>query len=99
MTGEERLKINIKIGTKSFPLHVLQKDESKIRATAQLITETFEKYSDKFPNNGYDNNLAMAALTLLNANRHQANNEDSLELKDALYELEDTMEEFINENI
>lgn len=100
MTSEEkRLRINIKIGSKTFPLTVLQKDESKIRATAQLITETFDKYKDNFPNNGYDNNLAMAALTLLVAERQQKDSEESLEIKDELYELEDLLEEFIENKI
>lgn len=97
MTGEEALDINIKIAGKEFSLKVLQKNEGKIRATAKLITETFEKYKDKFPTNDYANILAMTSLTLLIDNKQQQNSEETLEIKSALYELEDKLENFLEQ--
>lgn len=95
MTGEEKLTINIKIAGKEFSLQTLQKNEGKIRATAKLITETFDKYKDKFPTNDYANILAMTSLTLLIDDKLQQNSEENLEIKGELYELEEQMENFL----
>lgn len=99
MKGDEALNIKVKIAGREFALEAPQKKEVKIRAAAQLISETFEKYKDKFPTNDYANTIAMTALTLLVDNHKQADSEETLELKDALYELEDQLEEFISEEL
>ncbi len=95
MNGNVVLAIKVKIAGREFPLNVAQKDEREVRAAAQLITETFKRYRDKFPNEDYANVLAKAALTVLVNNNKKAQDLDSSELMDELYQLEESMEDFI----
>lgn len=99
MNGNEILAIKVKIAGREFPLRVAQKDEGEVRAAAQLITETFEKYRDKFPNEDYANVLAKASLTVLVGQNKKAQAQDTSDLMDKLYQLEQGMEDFIEEEL
>lgn len=99
MNGNEILAIRIKIAGREFPLNVAQKDEREVRAAAQLITETFEKYRDKFPNEDYANILAKASLTVLVNQNKKAHAQDSSELMDSLYQLEEELEGFVGKEL
>lgn len=99
MNGNEVLSIKVKIAGREFPLNVAQKDEGEVRAAAQLITETFEKYRNKFPNEDYANVLAKASLTVLVGQNKKAQAQDSSDLMDNLYQLEDGLETFIEEEL
>ena len=99
MNGNEILAVKVKIAGREFPLNVAQKDEGEVRAAAQLITETFEKYRDKFPNEDYANVLAKASLTVLVGQNKKAQAQDTSDLMDNLYQLEEGLEGFIEEEL
>ena len=99
MSSNEILAIKVKIAGREFPLNVAQKDEGEVRAAAQLITETFEKYRDKFPNEDYANVLAKASLTVLVGQSKKAQTQDTSDMMDHLYQLEEGLEEFIDEQL
>lgn len=99
MDGKEVLAIKVKIAGRDFPLNVAQRDEGEVRAAAQLITETFEKYRQKFPQDDYANVLAKASLSVLVSQQKRTQSQDSSDLMDALYQIEEELEEFINEEI
>lgn len=99
MNGNEKLAIKVKIAGREFPLNVAQKDEGDVRAAAQLITETFEKYRDKFPHDDFANILAKASLTVLVNQNKRTKKQDSSELMDALYEMEEELEGFVNKEL
>lgn len=99
MNGDEQLNIKVKIAGREFPLVILQKNEGEIRAAARLITETFEKYRAIFPKEEYANVLAKASLSVLVNQEKKAKMHDTSELMDALYQMEEDMEGFIDETI
>ena len=99
MNGNEILAVKVKIAGREFPLNVAQKDEGEVRAAAQLITETFEKYRDKFPNEDYANVLAKASLTVLVGQNKKTQAHDTSDLMDSLYQLEEGLEGFIEEEL
>lgn len=99
MEGNKALAIKVKIAGRDFELNVAQKDEGEVRAAAQLITETFEKYRNKFPQDDYANVLAKASLTVLVNQQKRAQQLDSSDLMDALYQIEEDLEKFENEKL
>ncbi len=99
MNGKDKLKINVKIAGREFTLYVVPDAESEIRTAAKLITETFEKYRDKFPNEDYANILAKASLHVLVGQNKKVRTLDNSELMDGLFKLEEDLENFINETI
>lgn len=99
MNGEEQLNINVKIAGREFPLTILQKNEEIIRAKARLITETFEKYRAIFPKDEYANVLAKASLSVLVNQEKKTKIHDTSDLMTALYQMEEDMDDFIDENI
>ena len=99
MDGNKALAIKVKIAGRDFKLNVAQKDEGEVRAAAQLITETFEKYRHKFPQDDYANILAKASLTVLVSQQKRAQQLDSSDLMDALYQIEEDLEKFENEEL
>lgn len=99
MNGNEILAIRIKIAGREFPLRVAQKDEREVRAAAQLITETFKKYHDKFPNEDYANVLAKASLTVLVNQNKKTQKQDTSDLMDELYQMEEELEGFIEQEL
>ena len=99
MNGKEVLAIKVKIAGRDFPLNVVQKDEGEVRAAAQLITETFEKYRHKFPQDDYANILAKASLSVLVSQQKRAQSQDSSNLMDTLYQMEEDLENFVNKEI
>jgi cell division protein ZapA len=99
MNGEDKLNIKVKIAGREFPLTIPSKEEGGIRSAAQLITETFEKYKIKFSNEDYASILAKASLTVLVNQEKKSKMQDSSDMMDALYQMEEDMEDFISENI
>lgn len=99
MNGNEKLNIKVKIAGREFPLRVFSKDEGEVRAAAQLITEAFNKYREIFPGEDYANTLAKASLTVLVGQNKKAKSQDTSELMDDLYQLEENLEEFISEEV
>ncbi len=99
MNGNEILAIKVKIAGREFPLNVAQKDEGEVRAASQLITETFEMYRDKFPQDDYANILAKASLSVLVNQKKRTQSQNSSDLMDALYQVEENLGEFINEKL
>lgn len=99
MDSTDVLAIKVKIAGRDFPLNVAHKDEGEVRAAARLITETFEKYRDRFPQDDYANILAKASLSVLVSQQKRAQSQDSSDMMDALYQIEEDLEEFIGEEI
>jgi len=99
MSGTNKFEININIAGREFKVYVAPEAEGNVRATAKLITETFEKYREKFPKEDFANILAKTSLHLLVEQRQKAQLEDSSDLMDGLYQLEENLENFIAEEL
>ncbi len=99
MNSNEKLKIKIKIAGREFTSIVTSDVESEVRSAAKLITETFEKYRDKFPNEDYANLLAKSALHVLVSQNKKVKLQDDSEFMEGLYDLEENLDNFIKETL
>lgn len=58
------ISISVDIAGKSFPLTVKQEEEPVVRAAAENISRTFEKYRKRFPTIDKSDILSMVLLEL-----------------------------------
>ncbi len=99
MNGNEILEIKVNIAGRKFPLNVPQQEEGRVRDAAKLITETFEKYREKFPNEDYANVLAKSSLTVLVTQSYADHSQNTSELMDVLFRLEEELEGFVQQEL
>jgi len=97
MAGNNKLKINIKIDGRIYPLFIDRADEEKYRLAAKIVNETIAKYRETFRDKGIQDILAMTAFQLaLNNTEWQESQDVSLFIEE-LKNLNDDISDFLKE--
>jgi cell division protein ZapA (FtsZ GTPase activity inhibitor) len=97
MAGNNKLKINIKIEGRAYPLFIDRADEEKYRLAAKIVNETVSKYRETFRGKDSQDILAMTAFQLALSNTEwQESQDDSLFIEE-LRNLNDDISDFLKE--
>lgn len=97
MAGNNKLKINIKIEGRTYPLFIDRADEEKYRLAAKIVNETVGKYRETFRNKDSQDILAMAAFQLALSNTEWKESQDESLFIEELKNLNDDISDFLKE--
>jgi len=94
---KNKLRINIKIDGRVFPLTINRIDEERYRQAAKLVNETIKKYRQSFSNQESQNILAMSAFQIALSNIELKNQNNSSNFIDELKDINDNISDFLKE--
>ena len=94
---KNKLRINIKIDGRNFPLTINRIDEERYRLAAKLVNETIYKYRESFSNQESQNILAMSAFQIALSNVELQNRNNSSDFIDELKNINDDISDFLKE--
>ena len=97
MAGNNKLKINIKIDGRIYPLSVDRADEEKYRLAAKIVNETVGKYRGLFRDKDSQDILAMTAFQLALSNTEWNESQDVSLFIEELKNLNDDISDFLKE--
>jgi len=93
----KKLRINIKIDGKGFPLTINNEDEERYRLAAKRVNEIVRKFREQFGERDSNDILAMAAFQMaLNSTELQQQNDRTLFIEE-LKNLNDDISDFLKE--
>jgi cell division protein ZapA len=93
----KKLRINIKIDGKVFPLTINSEDEERYRLAAKRVNDVIRKYREQFGERDSNDILAMAAFQIaLSSTELQQRNDKSLFVEE-LKNLNDDISDFLTE--
>jgi cell division protein ZapA len=93
----KKLRINIKIDGKGFPLTINSEDEERYRLAAKRVNEVVQKYREQFGERDSNDILAMAAFQIaLRSTESQHRNDRTLFIEE-LKNLNDDISDFLKE--
>ncbi len=95
----KKLRINIKIDGRIYPLHINRSDEERYRLAAKMVNETANKFRDTFRDKESQDILAMTAFQIALSNTELQNRDDSSFFVDELKNLNDDISDFLKEKI
>lgn len=93
----KKLRINIKIDGRIYPLHINRSDEERYRLAAKMVNETANKFRDTFRDKESQDILAMTAFQIALSNTELQNRDDSSFFVDELKNLNDDISDFLKE--
>lgn len=94
---KKRLRINIKIDGRIYPLDIDREDEEKYRLAAKIVNETVTKFREVFRDKDSRDILAMSAFQIaLSEAKTQATEEQNLFIGE-LKNLNDDISDFLKE--
>jgi cell division protein ZapA (FtsZ GTPase activity inhibitor) len=93
----KRLKINIKIDGKNFPLTINSEDEERYRLAAKRVNEVVSKYREQFGERDSKEILAMAAFQIALSSTELQQREDKSLFIEELKNLNDDISDFLKE--
>lgn len=94
---KNKLRINIKIEGRVYPLNIDRKDEEKHRIAAKTVNETVQKYRELFRDKDAQDILAMAAFQIALNQTEMLEREDKSLFIDGLKNLNDDISDFLKE--
>lgn len=97
MAGNNKLKINIKIEGRAYPLFIDRVDEEKYRLAAKIVNETVGKYREMFQDKGSQDILAMTAFQLALSNLEWQERKDESLFIEEIKNLNDDISDFLKE--
>ncbi len=94
---KDKLSINIKIGSRIYPISINREEEERYRIAAKMLNETVNQYREQFNNSDTQDILAMAAFqfVLKYVDVEQKNDQESL--LDAIEDVNDEITDFLKE--
>ena len=94
---KKKIRINIKIDGKNYPLIIDSEDEERHRLAAKRVNEIVRKYREQFGDQDSKDILAMAAFQIaLNSTELQQRNDKTLFIEE-LKNLNDDMSDFLKD--
>lgn len=94
---KKKIRINIKIDGKNYPLIIDTEDEERHRLAAKRVNEIVRKYREQFGDQDSKDILAMAAFQIaLNSTELQQRNDKTLFIEE-LKNLNDDISDFLKE--
>jgi cell division protein ZapA len=97
MAGSNKLKINIKIEGRTYPLFIDRADEEKYRLAAKIVNETVGKYRELFREKDSQDILAMTAFQVALSNTEWQESQDESLFIEELKNLNDDISDFLKE--
>ena len=94
---KNKLRINIRIEGRVYPLNIDRKDEEKHRVAANRINETVQKYRELFRDKDAQDILAMAAFQIALNQTEMLERENKSLFIDELKNLNDDISDFLKE--
>ena len=95
---KNKLRINIKIDGRSYPLYVDRADEERHRLAAKIVNETVGKFKEMFRNKDSQDIVAMTAFQIALSNTEMMQRENESLFIDELKDLNDDISDFLKEN-
>lgn len=95
---DDKLNINLWIGSQRFQLNILRKDEQLYRDAAKQVNDKLNKYRQDYPNVGTEEIWAMAAFELSFQNISMKDRNDTQPLIEKIKELEKDIDLYIRKN-
>ena len=94
---KNKLRINIKIEGRVYPLNIDRKDEEKHRIAAKTVNETVQKFRELFRDKEAQDILAMAAFQIALNQAEMLELQDRSLFIDELKNLNDDISDFLKE--
>ncbi len=94
---KNKLRINIRIEGRVYPLNIDRKDEEKHRVAAKTVNETVKKYRELFRDKDAQDILAMAAFQIALNQTEMLERENKSLFIDELKNLNDDISDFLKE--
>lgn len=94
---KNKLRINIRIEGRVYPLNIDRKDEEKHRIAAKTVNETVQKYRELFRDKDAQDILAMAAFQIALNQTEMLERENKSLFIDELKNLNDDISDFLKE--
>ncbi|MFW5755600.1 MAG: cell division protein ZapA [Tangfeifania sp.] len=94
---KNKLRINIRIEGRVYPLNIDRKDEEKHRVAAKTVNETVQKYRELFRDKDAQDILAMAAFQIALNQTEMLERENKSLFIDELKNLNDDISDFLKE--
>jgi cell division protein ZapA len=95
---KNKLRINIKIDGRNYPLYVDRADEERHRLAAKIVNETVGKFKEMFRNKDSQDIVAMTAFQIALSNTEMMQRENESLFIDELKDLNDDISDFLKEN-
>jgi cell division protein ZapA len=93
----KKLRINIKIDGKAFPLTINGEDEERYRLAAKRVNDVVRKYREQFGERDSNDILAMAAFQIALSNAELQERDDRSLFIEELKNLNDDISDFLKE--
>jgi cell division protein ZapA len=93
----KKIRINIKIDGKSYPLTIDLKDEERYRLAAKRVNQVMRKYREQFGEQDPKDILAMAAFEIALSNTELQQRNDKTLFIEELKNLNDDISDFLKE--
>lgn len=93
----KKLRINIKIDGRPYPLHINRVDEERYRLAAKMVNETVVKFRETFRDQESQDILAMTAFQIALSNTELQNRNDNSLFIDELKNINDDILDFLKE--
>jgi len=93
----KKIRINIKIDGKSYPLTINLKDEERYRIAAKRVNQIMQKYREQFGEQDSKDILAMAAFEIALNNAEMQQRDDKTLFVEELKNLNDDISDFLKE--
>ena len=94
---KRRIKINIRIDGRSYPLTIDADDEEKYRLAAKNVNDIVVKYRQQFSGQDSNDILAMTAFQVALSNIEKKQREDKTLFIEGLKNLNDDIADFVTE--
>lgn len=92
---DDRLNINLWIGSQRFQLNILRKDEKLYRDAAKQVNDKLNKYRQDYPNVGTEELWAMAAFEISFQNVSMKDRNDTQPFVEKIKELGEDIDQHI----
>ena len=94
---DDKLSIRVNLVDRYYPLKIDRKDEEKIREAGKIINEKVLQYKQRYSDKDVQDFLAMAALQYVTKLIELEENKESMELVEAIKELNEELEVYLKE--
>ena len=95
--NNKKIRINIKIDGKAYPLTIDIKNEERYRLAAKRVNQVMQKYREQFGDQDSKDILAMAAFEIALNNAEMQHRNDNTLFIEELKNLNDDISDFLRE--
>ena len=97
MDTDDKMKINLLIADKYFPMTIYRHEEEYYRKAAKRVNDKLNHYRTFFPNQGLETYMTMIAMDLSGLSISYEERNDTAPFKDKIVELTQTLEDYLGQ--